>query len=135
MPELASPASREEFITAHFASMVMQNTQMAMMLLGQMPHPATGQTVVDLEGARMFIDQLEMLEVKTKGNLNKDEIHLLKEGLMATRMAFVAATQNSSTTGTSSAADGPPPSNAPTMLSPTATPDNAESAKRYSKKY
>ena len=73
---------------------------------------------------------LEAREIKSA-----DEIHLLKEGLMATRMAFVAATQNSSTTGTSSAADGPPPSNAPTMLSPTATPDNAESAKRYSKKY
>ena len=71
---MSNPApSRDELISAHFASMVMQNTQMAMMLLGQMPHPATGQTVVDLEGARMFIDQLEMLEVKTKGNLNKKQ--------------------------------------------------------------
>ncbi len=39
----------------------------------------------------MFIDQLEMLEAKTKGNLNKQEEGLLKQALAALHMAFVEA--------------------------------------------
>ena len=42
----------------------------------------------------MFIDQLEMLEVKTKGNLRKEEEQLLKQSLMSLRMAFVEAVQS-----------------------------------------
>ena len=62
--------SPEEIRSALFAQMVMQQSSMAMMLLGKTPHPETGQMVRDLEAAKLFIDQLEMLEVKTKGNLN-----------------------------------------------------------------
>ena len=39
----------------------------------------------------MFIDQLEMLEAKTKGNLSKQEDGLLKQALAAVRMSFVEA--------------------------------------------
>ena len=39
----------------------------------------------------MFIDQLEMLEAKTKGNLNRQEDGLLKQALAALHMAFVEA--------------------------------------------
>jgi hypothetical protein len=41
----------------------------------------------------MFIDQLEMLEVKTKGNLNKQESALLKQSLMSLHMAYVDAVE------------------------------------------
>lgn len=84
-------ASREEIISALFANMVMQQTNMALMFLGRVPHPETGQQVLDLETARMFIDQLEMLETKTRGNLDKREEGLLKQSLTAVRMAFVEA--------------------------------------------
>ena len=63
--------------------MVIQQSNMAMMLLGKVPHPETGQTMRDIEAARMFIDQLEMLEAKTKGNLTKEEEQLLKQSLMS----------------------------------------------------
>jgi hypothetical protein len=58
--------SHDEMTSALFASMVMQQANMAMLYLGQMPHPETGQPLRDLDAARMFIDQLEMLEVKTR---------------------------------------------------------------------
>ena len=64
---------------------------MAMMLLGKTPHPETGQTVRDLDAAKLFIDQLEMLEVKTKGNLSAEESNLLKQTLMTLRLGFVEA--------------------------------------------
>lgn len=83
--------SREEMMSALFAQMVMQQSSLALMLLGQTPHPETGQTMKDMEGAKLMIDQLEMLEEKTKGNLTKDEAGLLKQSLMALRMAFVEA--------------------------------------------
>src|SRR6266699_3617470 len=84
-------ASREEIMAALFANMVIQQTNMAMMLLGKVPHPETGQIIQDLEAAKMFIDQLEMLEVKTRGNLNKQEDGLLKQALSALHMTFVEA--------------------------------------------
>lgn len=136
-----TPASRDEIISAHFASMVMQNAQMALMLLGQMPHPETGQTVTDLEGARMFIDQLEMLEVKTKGNLTKDEEQLLKQSLVGTRMAFVAAIEQAEKEAKAPAAPAPAATAAgnvaaaPAIQTSAAAPTDDESHKRFSKKY
>ena len=77
--ETESQPNTEEMHSALFAYLVMQQANMAMMLLGKTPHPETGQTVQDLESAKLFIDQLEMLEAKTKGNLNAEESKLLKQ--------------------------------------------------------
>ncbi len=114
-------------MTELFATMVMQQTQMALMLLGQMPHPETGQPVIDLEGARLFIGQLEMLEVKTKGNLNGDETELLQQSLAGARMAFVEVMDNQPQTAA-------PAAPAPAVISPVAAAED-ESQKRFSKKY
>ena len=123
-----------------FASMVMQQAQMALMLLGQMPHPETGETITDLEGAEMFIAQLEMLEVKTKGNLGPDEDQLLKQSLVGTRMAFVACLeqQNQAARPVAPAVSTPavvPPAPAPASESASAAAADDESRKKFSKKY
>src|SRR3954471_10370662 len=81
--------SPEEIMSALFANMVIQNTNMALMFLGKVPHPQTGQTIKDLESAQMFIDQLEMLAYKTRGNLDQDEKRLLQESLISLRITFV----------------------------------------------
>src|ERR1051325_3894763 len=83
--------SREESTSALFANLVIQQTNMALMFLGRLPHPETGEQAQNLEAARMFIDQLEMIETKTKGNLDKHEDQLLKQSLTSLRMAFVEA--------------------------------------------
>src|SRR5690242_7437649 len=93
-PENPAPFSREETMAALFANLVIQQTNMALMLMGRVPNPQTGQNVEDLAAARMFIDQLEMLEVKTKGNLDKREEQLLKQSLTTLRMAFVEAVES-----------------------------------------
>src|SRR5215471_9740693 len=84
---------------ALFAQLVMQQANMAMMLLGHVAHPETGKVVKDVEAAKMFIDQLEMLEAKTKGNLTKEEEGLLKQSLMTLRLTFVDAVQSGAPTG------------------------------------
>src|SRR5258705_2228490 len=84
----------EQMMTAVFAHLVMQQTNMVMMLLGKVPHPETGQILKDMEAAKLFIDQLEMLEAKTKGNLSKEEANLLKQNLMTLRLAYVEAVES-----------------------------------------
>jgi hypothetical protein len=84
--------------SALFAQLVMQSTSMALMLMGRAPNPMTGKTEVDLDGARLFIGQLEMLEVKTRGNLSTDEQNLLRQSLMHARMSFVEAVEAAKTT-------------------------------------
>jgi hypothetical protein len=57
--------------------------------LGAMPHPATGQVSLDLDGAKYWLDVLAMLKEKTKGNLHPKEQKLL-DGLLADmRMQYV----------------------------------------------
>jgi len=133
-------ASREEIMAALFANMVIQQTNMAMMLLGRVPHPETGQVIQDLEAAKMFIDQLEMLETKTKGNLNKQEEGLLKQALAALHMSFVEAVEAPGQPAAPEA--GPPPSSAAAPAPETAPPPAAEpsaaadeSRKKFTKKY
>jgi hypothetical protein len=86
--------SREQIMSALFEHMVVQNTNMALMFLGRMPHPQSGESVRDIQAARIFIDQLEMLEFKTQGNLSREEEKLLQQSLMHLRPAFVEAVEH-----------------------------------------
>src|SRR5580700_7244668 len=87
-------AGADKMMSALFASMVVQNSNMALIFLGETPNPQTGQTSQDLEHAKYFIDLLEMLAVKTKGNLDKQEDALLKQSLTHLRLAFVEAIEH-----------------------------------------
>ncbi|HEY5909119.1 MAG TPA: DUF1844 domain-containing protein [Verrucomicrobiae bacterium] len=123
---------QDDTMSVLFAQLVIQQSNMAMMLLGKVAHPESGKATRDLEAARLFIDQLEMLEVKTRGNLSKEESGLLKQSLMSLRLAFVEA------------ADEPAPKAEPRPQS--AAPEGAaasgstadaddEHRKKFSKKY
>ena len=84
-------ASREEIMSALFAQMIVQQTNMALIFLGKEPNPETGKATPDHEAAKFFIDQLEMIEDKTRGNLSKEEKNLLGQSLTTLRMSFVEA--------------------------------------------
>ena len=137
--------SHDELQSALFAHLVVQQSNLAMMLLGKGPHPESGQPWRDLEAAKLFIDQMEMLEAKTKGNLNKEEAALLKQSLMALRMAFVEAVESPAPPAKAAEAPASPsgsesasPANPENRTSPTAdagAAGEAESRKRYSKKF
>ena len=62
----------------------------ALLFLGQIPNPQTGQPTVDLDRARFQIDMLELLKVKCRGNLTDDEERLLDRFLYELRMLYVA---------------------------------------------
>src|SRR3954465_12105619 len=88
-PEGMEEPTPEEIMSALFANLVIKNTNMALMFLGKVPHPQTGQPIKDLESAQMFMDQLEMLAYKTRGNPDQEEKQLLKQSLVSLRIAFV----------------------------------------------
>ena len=89
-PEPADPVALAERHAALFYQMVTGHTQMVLTFLGRLPNPQTGEPgEVNLEAAELFIDQLEMLQGKTQGNLSDDESKLLAEALSVTQSAFV----------------------------------------------
>lgn len=137
-------ASREEMMSALFANLVVQQTNMAFIFLGRAPHPDTGEVMQDLESAKFFIDQLEMIEAKTKGNLNPREDSLLKQSLTGLRMAFVEAMDGKDAAPPAAkpieaSADQPMKrehTSAPAAPAPeTKSPAEDESRKKFSKKY
>jgi hypothetical protein len=132
------PVGQEEMNTALFANLIIQQANMAMMLLGKMPHPESGETMKDLEAARLFIDQLEMIEAKTKGNLNKQEEGLLRQSLMNLHMAFVEAVDEKPAGGSHSPAaqekkTEPQPATEKTTAE--TAPTEEEHRKKFTKKY
>ena len=116
-----------------FIELVMMQAQQAAMFLGQLPGPDGQKLEANLPYARMFIDQLEMLQEKTRGNLSHEESQVLTSVLSDLRLAFVQV---------SNAAPSPePPQPTPTASEPSpkveaaAAEPETESRKRFTKSY
>ena len=73
-----------------FTMLINAMAQPALLYLGEIPHPATGKPTLDLEGARLQIDMLDLLRVKCRGNLTPQEDNLLESVLHQLRMRYVA---------------------------------------------
>ena len=94
MPEIQKADQSNGQTTQRFIEFVMMQAQQAMLCLGRLPYPTTGETMMNLDAARMFIDHLELLREKTQGNLSKDEEKVLTSVLSELQMGFVQASQN-----------------------------------------
>jgi hypothetical protein len=124
-------ATPEQIYSALFAQLVTGHAQIAMMFLGRFPNPQTGKNEEpEPEAAKIYIDQLEMLEAKTRGNLSPDETRLLKEMLSATRLAFVEAIETQITES-----QVQPSASAPTATAPETPAEGADDKVKFSKKY
>lgn len=121
-----------------FAQLIFQLSNTAMVLMGKVADPAAGKAAEDLDAAQLFIDQIEMLEAKTKGNLSTEEISLLKQTLMTLRMAFVEAVEAVDKKGQKAPAPGATaaqPAQAQPSQAPGALSAEEEHRKKFSKKY
>jgi hypothetical protein len=76
-------------LTQRFIEFVLMHAQNAALFLGQIPNPKTGEPEVNLDLARMFIDQLAMIQEKTRGNLTSEEAKVLSNALSNLQMAYV----------------------------------------------
>ena len=93
-------------LAQRFIEFVMMQAQNAALFLGQIPNPQTGEGEVNLELARMFIDQLAMIQEKTRGNLSNEEATVLRNTLSNLQMAFVEVSQSGAGGANSSSASG-----------------------------
>lgn len=91
-PGAAPPEVSAEDI--NFPNFVLSLMTQTLMHMGEIPDPITEQTHRDLGLAKQTIDLIAMLEQKTKGNLTRDEEHLVAEVLYRLRMKFVEASQH-----------------------------------------
>ena len=144
MPEVQKTVQTGE-MTQRFIEFVMMQAQNAALFLGQIPNPKTGEAEINLDLARMFIDQLEMIQEKTRGNLTNEETTVLRNALSNLQMAFVEA---SGAGGTQRSAQPEPAQPAPSQTpdqpmsgaseksAPLASSDpETESRKKFTKSY
>src|SRR4051812_34219525 len=97
-------------MSQRFIEFVMMQAQNAALFLGQIPNPQTGKGEVNLELAKMFIDQLGMIQDKTRGNLTNEETAVLRNTLSNLQMAFVEVSRQ--------VREGTTPSSAPEPAEP-----------------
>jgi len=88
-------------MTFRFLEFVRMHAHNASLFLGRIPNPQTGKPTVNLEIARMLIDQLVAIAQKTQGNLTSEEESVLKSVLANLQMAFVEASKTAPNPGIS----------------------------------
>ena len=131
-------------MSQRFIEFVMMQAQNAALFLGQIPNPQTGQGEVNLELAKMFIDQLAMVQEKTRGNLTDEEGGVLRNTLSNLQMAFVEVSQQTRVekSGVPSQPEAKPetPERAPASSGektdePAVSQAESESRKKFTKSY
>ena len=86
-----------------FMQLVIQNQQLAMMSMGKLKNPVSDKIDRNLEFAKMSIDTLDMIAVKTKGNLSEYEEKFLTEVIKDLKLNYVDEVSKDQKTGKSKA--------------------------------
>jgi len=73
----------------NFGTFVVGLSTQALVHLGEIPDPLSGQPSADLPAAQQLIDIIAILKEKTRGNLDHDEDTLLETILFELRMKYV----------------------------------------------
>jgi hypothetical protein len=123
-----------------FIEFLMMQQQNAALFLGLIPNPQTGKGEVNLEVAKMFIDQLVMIRVKTRGNLSEDELKVLNNAISNLQMAFVEISQRQGQPETEPEEIAPPVAETPASVqdasgTPAETDPESASKKKFTKSY
>ncbi|MFZ9519224.1 MAG: DUF1844 domain-containing protein [Silvanigrellaceae bacterium] len=84
-----------EQVTSLFGLLTLSLGNAALVGLGLMPEPESGNTNQDLALAAHNIELLAMLQQKTKGNLSPEEQHLLEGLLYDLRLKYIEGQKKS----------------------------------------
>lgn len=87
--ESTREGASQQLPQASFATLANMLLTNAVMALGGGEDPTTKKRIVDMPIAKFYIDNLEILQEKTKGNLTEDESKFLEQSLYELRMNFV----------------------------------------------
>ena len=131
-------------LSQRFIEFVVMHAQNAALFLGQIPNPKTGEPEVNLDLARMFIDQLAMIQEKTRGNLTNEETKVLSNALSNLQMAYVevakeqpkgAAPETPEAAPPQEPAERPSPAEAQPSAPISSAEPETESRKKFTKSY
>ena len=90
-PDTTETSNDPQELAQRFVQFVMIQAQNVLYVLGKIPGPDGSTPQPNLEAAKMLIDQLDMIQAKTQGNLIEQEEKILKDTLSELKMAFVDA--------------------------------------------
>jgi hypothetical protein len=76
-------------LAQRFVQFVMMQVQNIFYVLGRIPSPDGRPIPPNLEAGKLLIDQLEMVQEKTRNNLSAQESSILDDALKNVRLAFV----------------------------------------------
>jgi uncharacterized protein DUF1844 len=76
-----------------FSTFLLGLSTQALLHLGEIPNPSSGEVETDLIAAKQVIDILGILELKTRGNLEEAERGLVESVLYDLRMKYVELAQ------------------------------------------
>lgn len=88
-PQERPKSARGPLPPASFSMLVSTLSTQALVCLGTVENPVTGKAEKDLDQSKHFIDTLQVLQEKTRGNLTPEEDALLESVLHELRMAYV----------------------------------------------
>lgn len=94
--------------SALFLGLVASLHSAGMMQLGKFANPISGKAERDLDAVRQTIDLLEMIQVKTRGNLSEEEIRFIEHALYELRMNYIEETRNPASAVTDKSPETPP---------------------------
>ena len=88
---MAIEESKKPLPPVDFTSFILSLAASAQIHLGLIPDPHLGKQEKNLDLAKQTIDLLGLLQEKTKGNLNEEELKVLEEIVSYLRVQFVEA--------------------------------------------
>ncbi len=77
----------QEFL---FMKLIFQVQQLGFMGLGKLKNPVSLQAEINISQVKLCIEMLEMIKLKTKGNLSEKEGHYLDEVIREMKISFVS---------------------------------------------
>jgi len=86
-----SETQQEPLPEINFSTFVISLSTQALMHLGEIANPISGNIDPDVPAAKQMIDMLGMIKEKTSGNLNANEDRLMQDILFDLRMKYVEA--------------------------------------------
>ncbi len=89
--ETSEKRNEDIFSTINFSTFLLSLSTSALVSLGELPDPLRNEKSVNLALAKQTIHIIEMLQDKTKGNLNGEEERLMDSILYDLRLKYVKA--------------------------------------------
>lgn len=90
--------SEDQKQKALFITLIQQYQMQGWVSLGKLKNPTTDKFERNLDLARLSIEMLEMLKVKTSRNLNQDETELITQTISDLKLSYASESNKKSAT-------------------------------------